>query len=100
MFITFLYVLKTLQLLDDKVFKSTDLIFTIVEMSGWCPTNFSGSKVGGRDRNESKQRTRNLPWLHQTFVGEGGLGDTPKECLHGRLLCLQTRNDGSCVMHP
>ena len=28
MFITFLYVLKTLQLLDDKVFKSTDLIFT------------------------------------------------------------------------
>ena len=72
----------TLQLLANKVFKSTDLMFR----SRWYPLNFSGSKVRSRDRDASKQRARNVPLALGDVRGGGGLRDEPKECLRRRLI--------------
>ena len=72
MFIIFLLVLNTLQLLN---------VHIIAKRSRWCPL-----KVCSRDRNVSKQRVRNVPLPSVDVRGGGRMRDEPTECLHRRLV--------------
>ena len=61
-----------------------DYVHIIVEMSCWCPLNYSRCKVRSRDRDASKQRAKNVLLASADFSGGGSCVTSPKNvCVGG-----------------